>query len=91
MSKVDFRNSDFGNRLGAGGRAAIMAAGFKRHENGRAAGVLARVTQRHHFGMRVSRALRPPLPDDNPVLHNHRTHRRVRPTNPYRQEGFIKS
>jgi hypothetical protein len=68
-----------------------MAAGFKRYEYGRAAGVLARVTQRHHFGVRIPRALRPPLPDDNPVLDNHRPHRRVRPTDAHRQEGLVKS
>ena len=47
-----------------------------------ASGKFARVTQSHHFGMRVPGALRPPPPHHDTVLYDNGTYGRVRSANP---------
>jgi hypothetical protein len=90
MREVDFLDARFDDSLGAGGRAAIMAAGLKSYINGRPAGEFARVTQRHHLGMSIPRALRPPPTYNDAVTNHNRTDSRIRATNPYRKQGMFK-
>ena len=90
MRKVDFGDTGVDDGLRAGGRAAIMAARFERHVDGRPAGEFARVTQRHDFGMGIAGALCPPPAHDDAVLHHDGTHRRIRAADTYREERFFK-
>ena len=86
MRKVDFFDAGIDDCLCAGGRAAIMAARFQRYIDGRPAGEFARVTQRHHLGMSIPRALCTPLPDDDSVFNDDGAHGRIRSADPDREE-----
>src|SRR5206468_10244601 len=51
------------DRVGAGGRPPVVAAGLQAHDQGGASRPRARLGERHAFGMRRPRALVPPLTD----------------------------
>jgi hypothetical protein len=67
-----------------------MAARFKSYIDGRPAGEFARVTQRHHLGMSIPRALCTPPTDDDTVTHNDGSHRRIRPADADREKRILK-
>ena len=58
------------DRVGAGGRPAVVAAGLQAHDQSGASRVRARLGERHAFGMRRPRALVPPLADDAVAGHH---------------------
>jgi hypothetical protein len=67
-----------------------MAARFQRYIDGRPAGEFARVTQRHHLGMSIPRALCTPLADDDSVFNDDGAHGRIRPTDADRKQRGLK-
>jgi hypothetical protein len=67
-----------------------MAAGFKSYIDGRPAGELARVTQRHHLGMSIPRALCTPLPDNDAIANDDGTYGRIRTADADREKRIFK-
>ena len=68
----------FQNRVGAGRRLAVMAAGFERHIQRAAAGLVARFRECVHFRMGFAETLVKAAANDLPIFRDHRADQRVR-------------
>ena len=65
------RDTGLDQRLGAGRRAAAVAAGFQRHIRSGAARAVAGLAQRVHLSVRLTRTHMPAFADQLPVLDDH--------------------
>ncbi|CCK05799.1 hypothetical protein BN128_4105 [Cronobacter sakazakii 696] len=72
------RDARVNQRIAARRRASVVATGFKRDIRGGTARLVARHTQRMHFGVRLTGAQMKAFADDYALFNNHAAHARIR-------------